>query len=131
MGKRILLGTVAVFVLWSILDFIIHGMFLRSAYESTASLWRPMGEMKMGVLYLSVFIAALAFSAIYGCLVDRKTLGSGLKYGVLFGIAVGVGMGYGTYSVMSIPYCMALTWFLGSILEAGLGGLVLGIIIRK
>lgn len=61
MGKRILGGAVAVFVLWSILDFIMHGMFLKSAYESTASLWRPMGEMKMGVLYISVFIAALPF----------------------------------------------------------------------
>jgi hypothetical protein len=131
MGKKIIWGAVAVFVLWSILDFIIHGMFLKSAYESTASLWRPMGEMKMGVLYISVFIAALAFSAIYGWLVDRKTFGSGLKYGFLYGIAAGVGMGYGTYSVMPIPYFMALIWFLGTILEATLGGLLLGIIIRK
>ena len=131
MGKRILAGAVAVFVLWSILDFIIHGMFLKSAYESTPSLWRPMGEMKIGVLYLSVFIAALAFSSIYAWLVGRKTLGSGLKYGFLYGIAVGVGMGYGSYSVMPIPYFMALTWFLGSILEATLGGLLLGILIRK
>jgi hypothetical protein len=131
MGKKIIWGAVAVFVLWSILDFIIQGLFLKSAYESTASLWRPMGEMKTGVLYISVFIAALAFSAIYGWLVDRKTLGSGLKYGFLYGIAVGVGMGYGTYSVMPIPYFMALTWFLGSVLEATLGGLLLGIIIRK
>lgn len=54
-----------------------------------------------------------------------------MKYGFLYGIAVGVGMGYGTYSVMPIPYFMALTWFLGSVLEATLGGLLLGIIIRK
>jgi hypothetical protein len=131
MGKKIIWGAVAVFVLWSILNFIIHGMFLKSAYESTASLWRPMGEMKMGVLYISVFIAALAFSGIYGWLVDRKTLASGLRYGFLYGIAVGIGMGYGTYSVMPIPYFMALTWFLGTILEATLGGFLLGIIIRK
>jgi len=131
MGKRILLGGIVVFILWSLVDFIIHGVILRGTYEATASLWRPMAEMKMGLMYAVIFIAALAFASIYGWLVGSKSLQTGFRYGLLYGIAVGVGMGYGTYSVMPIPYSMALTWFLGSVLEATLGGLLLGMIIRK
>ena len=45
MLKRNLLAIIAVFVVWSILDFLIHGMLLQSSYEATANLWRPMEEM--------------------------------------------------------------------------------------
>ena len=131
MRKRIFLAAIVVFVLWSVLDFIVHGLILKSAYASTASLWRPMAEMKMGLMYVTVFIAALAFSAIYGYLVSKKSLMAGLTYGLLYGIAVGVGMGYGSYSMMPIPYSMAITWFLSTVIEAILGGILLGAIIKN
>jgi hypothetical protein len=131
MGKRILLAILSVFLLWSVLDFVIHGIILRPAYEATASLWRPMAQMKMGLMYVTVLIAASMFVLIYAWLITRKSLGTGFIYGFLYGIGVGVGMGYGTYSVMPIPYSMALTWFLGALVEATLGGLILGMILRK
>jgi hypothetical protein len=40
-------------------------------------------------------------------------------------------MGYGSYSVMPIPYHMALTWFLGSVVEASVGGMIAGLIIKE
>jgi hypothetical protein len=52
-------------------------------------------------------------------------------YGLLFGVAMGIGMGYGTYAVMPIPYSMALTWFLGTVVEATVGGLLAGLIVRS
>jgi len=131
MGKRILLAILCVFLLWSVLDFVIHGIILRPAYEATPSLWRPMAQMKMGLMYVVVLIAASMFVLIYAWLITRKTLGKGFQYGLLYGIGVGVGMGYGTYSVMPIPYSMALAWFLGAVTEATLGGLILGMILRK
>ena len=131
MGKRIVWGTVSVFCLWSALDFLIHGVLLRHAYENTPSLWRPLAQMKMGLMYFTVLISALMFVLIYGLLVGRKSPGSGLKYGLLYGMGVGVGMGYGTYSVMPIPDPMALTWFLGALVEGALGGLFLGILFRE
>ena len=131
MKKKILLSGLAVFVVWSSLDFVIHGMILRSAYASTHSLWRPMAEMKIGLMYVTVFIAAMVFAFLYGGFVDNKNLRTGIKFGLLYGIGVGVGMGYGTYSVMPIPYFMALTWFLGTVVEATLAGLVVGKFIRE
>jgi hypothetical protein len=131
MAKRFLVATLCVFLLWSVLDFLIHGIILRSAYEATASLWRPMAQMKMGLMYVTVLIVASMFTLIYVRLITRKSLGTGFLYGFLYGIGLGAGMGYGTYSVMPIPYSMALTWFLGSLVEASLGGILLGMIFRK
>jgi len=131
MLKRTVLTIVAVFAAWSVLDFIIHGLILKASYEATAHLWRPMAEMKMGLMHVVVFIATLAFVLIYAWLIKEKGLGSGVKYGLLFGLASGVSMGYGSYAVMPITYHIALVWFLGSLVEATVGGVIAGAIIRN
>ncbi len=129
--KRIVLAILAVFVAWSALDFVIHGLILASSYEATARLWRPMNEMKMGVLYLAVLINALVFVCIYALLVAEKGIGRGAKYGLLFGLGTGFSMGFGTYSFMPIPLHMAVAWFIGTLVETLVGGIIVGSIIRK
>jgi len=125
MRKHLIIGIVALYVLWSVMDFIIHGMLLSSTYAATAGLWRPMEEMKMGVAYLTTLIAAICFTLIYA----QGRAGSGwngaLQYGVYFGVATGISMGFGTYSVMPIPMSLAVSWFLGTLAEAVLGALLL------
>ena len=130
MLKKTIVAVLAVFVVWSALDFLIHGLILKSSYEATARLWRPMTEMKMGVMHLAVLIASFAFVCIYARLLAKRGVGTGLEYGLWFGLAAGVSMGYGTYSVMPIPYHMALTWFLGSLAQGAVGGVITGWIIR-
>ncbi len=129
--KKVILSIIAVFIAWSVMDFVIHGVILRSSYAATASLWRPMSEMKTSLMYFAVFIASLAFVLIYALFFARKGISMGLKYGLLFGLSAGVPMGYGSYSVMPIPYHMAFTWCFGSMVEALVGGLIIGSIIRE
>jgi len=129
--KKTILSIFAVFIAWSVMDYVIHGVILRSSYAATASLWRPMGEMKTSLMYFSVMIASITFVLIYSLLISRKGISTGLKYGALFGLSAGVPMGYGSYSVMPIPYHMAFTWCFGSVVEAMVGGLILGWIIRE
>jgi hypothetical protein len=129
--KKLILSVLAVFIAWSAMDFVIHGVILSSSYAATASLWRPMGEMKMAVMYVSGFIGSLTFVLIYFQFISKKSISTGLKYGLLFGLSTGVPMGYGSYSVMPIPYLMAFTWCFGSVVEAMVGGLIVGSIIRE
>ena len=131
MVKKTILSILAVFIAWSVMDYVIHGVILRSSYMATASLWRPMGEMKTSLMYFSVMIASITFVLIYSLLISRKGISTGLKYGALFGLSAGVPMGYGSYAVMPIPYHMAFTWCFGSVVEAMVGGLILGWILRE
>ena len=47
MFKKIVVSGVVVFILWAVLGFVVNAVILRSAYEATVELWRPMAEMKM------------------------------------------------------------------------------------
>jgi hypothetical protein len=129
--KRTILAVLAVFVSWSALDFVIHGLILGSTYAATPQLWRPMPEMKMGLMYFTVLVASAAFVYIYARFIAEKGVKTAVLYGLVFGIGEGTAMGYGTYSVMPIPYVMAFVWFAGSVVEAVAAGLVAGLIIKK
>jgi hypothetical protein len=129
MVKRIVISIVAVFITWSVLDFVIHGVILKSSYEATKEFWRPMEEMKMGLMYFVTFVYAIVFVCIFAGFFKDRTVAAGLKYGLLFGTGAGIGMGFGTYSYMPIPAGMALTWFVGTVVEMAVAGVLTGWII--
>jgi len=130
MAKRTIFSVVGVFIAWSILDFILHGLLLRPTYEATANLWRPMDQMNMPLMYLVTLVFTACFVAIYGLLVGQKSLLSGIKFGALFGLATGISMGFGSYSYMPIPLPLAWAWFFGSWIEAIAAGAIVGAILR-
>jgi hypothetical protein len=122
---------VAVFIAWSILDFILHGLLLRSTYEATANLWRPMDQMNMPLMYFVTLVFTVCFVLIYGLLVGQKSLMSGIRFGALFGLATGISMGFGSYCYMPIPLTLAWSWFLGSWIEAITAGAIVGAIMKS
>ncbi len=131
MTKKIIIATLAVFIVWSVLDFILHGIILASAYMTTAPLWRPMEEMKQGLMYAVRLLSALVFVTIYARLIFPKNMNYSISFGVLFGLGAGISMGFGTYSVMPIPYSMAVGWFLGTLINSVIGGILLGWLITE
>jgi hypothetical protein len=131
MVKKVIIGTIAVFVAWMVLDALIHQVILSSAYKATADLWRPMEERKNVLMVIVILISAIVFVYIYAEFVARKSMNTAIKFGIIFGIGAGISMGYGAYAVMEIPYFMALTWFLGTVVETTLAGMLLGIIFKE
>ena len=135
MIKRSLLAVLAIFVAWSAMDFLLHGVFLTSSYAATAALWRPMPEMKMGLISFTILVSAFVFVYIYYRFFAEKTLGAAVKWGVLFGVSSGFSMGIGTYAVMPVPVpvpeAMSMAWVFGTIAEGVVGGLLLGVIARN
>ena len=131
MWKRILLAIVAVFVIWTALDFVIHNLILGPTYEATAKLWRPMDQMKMGLMQVVGIVGSCLFVLIYALLIRPKSLAAAVKYGLLFGLATGIPMGFGTYSYMDIPIHLAVVWAVGSLVKAVAGAVAAGFIIGR
>ena len=90
MLKRSAIAVVLVFLVWSGMDMVIHGMLLGPIYEATASLWRPMEQMNMPLMYFVSVVSAIGFVAIYALLVNQKSLAAGVKLGLLFGLVAGI-----------------------------------------
>ena len=131
MIKRIVIAVVAIVVVWSVLDFIIHGLILQNSYAATPELWRPQDEIKMPLIQLSVLVTSIAFVLIYAKFISDKSVEVAVKYGLLFGLAAGISMSLGMYAVMPLPDMMPVVWFLGTLVESALGGLLVGVIVKS
>ncbi len=129
--KKTLIATLAVFIAWEVLDYVIHGVILASSYEATANLWRPMEEMMMGLMYFVVLVSAFVFVSVYDRFVSEKNLQNAIKFGAWLGLGAGISMGYGSYAVMPMTYNIALVWFLGSWVEFTAAGVIVGYLVKE
>lgn len=128
--KRSFIAVVCIFIAWTILDILLHGVLLDATYQSTAHLWRPESEMKMGLMHVVRLLIAGGFVAIYARLIAPKSLQRGLWYGALWGFASGVSMGYGSYAYMPIPYALAFAWFAGAVVSSLVAGAIVGVVVK-
>ncbi len=128
--KKFVYSVAGVFIAWSVLDVIIHGVLLQSSYDATQELWRPMEEMKMGLMSAVTLVVSAAFVGLYS-MTSSRSVASGLRFGVLFGIATGVSMGFGMYGVMPFPLSLAFSWFGGTLLETAVAGAIVGAILKE
>jgi len=129
--KKLLIGTASVFVAVSILDYLIHGIMLQSAYEATKSVWRPDMESKMWIFSLISLVGSFFFTFIFSKGYEGKGFAEGARYGLYIGIWMSIGMAYGTYAMVAIPYSMAIQWFIYGIIEYIISGVILAMVFGK
>lgn len=109
--KKVLIGWIAVFIAVSIMDYLIHGVILASAYEATKNLWREDMDSKMWIFSVVSLIGSFFFSFIFFKGYEGKGIAKGIRFGLYIGIWMSVGMAYGTYGMIAIPYSMAIHGF--------------------
>ncbi|MBI2618653.1 MAG: hypothetical protein HYW57_01060 [Ignavibacteriales bacterium] len=130
MNKKVWIGAGVVFVLFAVLDFVVHGVLLSSEYAKMPDLFRPMEEMKMWIFFVTYAFVAYFFTLIFSKGYENKGIAEGVRYGVYVGFMMTVPMAYGTYGSMPITYALALQWFLYGMLEFIICGVALAIVFK-
>ena len=129
--KKFIICSLAIFVTWTVIDFLVHGIYLKEYYLQTADLWRPQGEAKMFLNSVVVLISSAIFTLIYMSLISNKSFTRALAFGLLMGVIAGISMGYGFYAFSPVPYHMAMTWFLVNLGEGLIAGVLLALIVKS
>jgi hypothetical protein len=131
MDKKFWTAFVAVFVTLAVVESIVNMVFLSSAYQATANLWRPMEEMKIWLFYIVYAFIAFFLTLIFSKGYEGKGVVEGVRFGFYVGMLMAVPMAYGTYASMPIPYSLALQWFLFGLVEYVIAGIVLALVYGK
>jgi len=131
MSKRALIAVIVIFIAFVAMDFVLHGVILEPYYAESSDLWRPQDQMMVWLIWVVVLVGAAAFVYVYDRFFAAKGMKTAVVYGLVFGLGSGIGMAYGTYAVMPIPYAIALGWFLGTVVEALVAGVLLGAIVKE
>ena len=124
MNKKLWLAFIAVFGVFEVVNFIVNGLLLMSAYEATRNIWRPDMMSLMWVFHIVMLIGAFFFVLVFSKGYEGKGFMEGVRYGLYIGIWMGAGYAYGTYGMIAIPYSMALIWFVTSLVQYMLAGII-------
>lgn len=132
--KKWLLASLAVVVVFFVLEMIIHGVLLQGLYMKTAQAWRPVAEMG-GLMWLSwigyiIFAPFFAFIYTRGYETGKSGLGQGVRYGVLMAMMLSPMQSLSWYAVLPIPGILAFYWFLAGMVVITASGIAVGLIYR-
>ncbi len=131
MKKQIIIGWIAIYVLLSVLDMIVHGMILSGAYTTMANVWRPDMMEKMWIIWLVRAITTFFIVFIFAKGYEGKGWMEGLRYGVYIGLLMATPYAYGSYASYPVPYAVAVQWFIYAFVEYVLAGIMLGVVFSR
>ena len=129
--KKVWIGFITIFILMEILEFVIHGLLLGPTYAELKDLFRPDMERLWWVYQILMLIGAFFFTFIFSKGWEGKGVMEGVRYGLYIGIWMGSGFAYGSYSMIAIPYWLAMTWFIVTIVEYIIYGVALTFVFGK
>ncbi len=126
MNKKLIIGFIAVYVVFMILDYLIHNVFLASLYEATEQFWRE--DMKTWIFFVTGLFFAFFFTLIFSKGYEGRGIMEGVRYGLYVALMVQLPAAYVNYAVMDIPYALALQWFLYGTVQYILLGILLALV---
>lgn len=130
-----MIASVAVFIAFFAVEFVVHGLCLSGIYQETAALWRPEAEMQK-MMWL-MWLGYLIFSPVWVCIYSKgyeegkSGLGQGLRFGALMGLMLAPMMALGWYAVLPIPCELAVYWLVAGFIEYLILGAVVGLVWKK
>lgn len=128
--KRFLVASLVVFVAVQAMEALINGVFMKAAYDSLSSLWRPDMMSKMWVMYIIGVLVALLFTYIFIKGREGKGISEGVRFGILIWLFVSVPMNHAMWVLLPIPYVMIIRWMLFSLLEMLIAGILVAVIYK-
>ncbi len=128
--KRFILASIAVFVVFEILDWIIHSKILSRTYMNLQHLWRPDMLDKMWIMYITAFIFSFLFVYIFTKGYEGKGVAEGIRYGLIIGLLMLVVGMFNQYAVYPIPSNLTIQWFIYGLIQFIIVGIVAALIYR-
>jgi len=121
--KRFISGGLAIFLIFTVCDFIIHNVLLMDLYMSMPGIWRPDMMSLMWIMYLCTFIFSFLLMFIFIKGYEDRGIPEGVRFGIMMGL-ITTGMGaVSQYVVYPLPVSLVLQWFAYGIAEFILAGI--------
>lgn len=127
---KLILTVVLVYIVYQLLNFVIHSLILKDMYMATAAVWRSDMENVMWVMYLSDLIRIFLFVFIFIKGQENKGWMEGLRYGLLMGLLLSLGMSLNSYAILPIPFTLAIYWLVLSLVQMIICGIATALLYK-
>jgi hypothetical protein len=130
--KRFIPSFIVVFAFIYGFDFVFHGIYMKDAYQATASMWRPQEAMQQFLPWMlgSQALLALMFCYIFTKGYQARGMLEGVRYGILIAL-LGTSGALMMFAVVPYPGDMVCTWIVAKFIKFIVAGALLALIYRK
>jgi hypothetical protein len=128
--KRFLIATLAVFIVYVAINFLIHSVILMGTYESLKNIWRPDMMEKMWVMWIVYIGFAFLFTFIFTVGYEGKGWLEGLRYGLYIGLLLNGVSAFTEYAVYPLPFTLVIQWFVYGVIQITICGIAAALIYK-
>jgi hypothetical protein len=130
--KRLLMSFVATYIVYNILGYLIHEVWLADTYASLAAVWRPEAEMtsKMWVFWITSAFFCFFFCYIFARGYENRGMGEGFRFGVIITLFYTLPVVYDSYVIYPIPYSLVLQWLFSGLVVSVILGIVAAMVYK-
>ena len=122
--KNFILTSIVVFVVYEVVNSIIHFLILSGAYQALAEVWRPDMMQKMWIVYVTALIFSFLFVYIFSKGYEGRGIQEGIRYGLIIGLLMNVVGMFNQYAVYPLPFGLVIQWFIYGVIQFILCGIV-------
>jgi hypothetical protein len=129
--KRLLLAILAGWLVIFAMDIVVHHFWLMPDYEATRSIWRPEAEMqpRLHWMFIAQFLGVATFVILWAKGFAGGSVGTGAVFGLLMGLFQSIWV-LTNYVLIPMPGDLALKWFIASVAQAVLFGIVTSLVYK-
>lgn len=124
--QRYVLGSLVVFLFYSIAEWLFHSICLESWYAEGLVAMRPGGAFGGDFVWLVLgsLIMTFGFCFIFTYGYQNRGISEGLRFGLIMGTTFGLATGLIRYAVFPLPAKLAVVWIVGHMIEMVLAGII-------
>lgn len=116
MDKKFFISSAAVFVVWMLGSFLVHGLWLDSTYETLTNMMRPVEEQE--ALFHFMLIAHVLMAGAFVWIYqrgneDKPWLQQGLRFGIAIALLAPIPTFMIYYTVQQTPASLAINQSIG------------------
>jgi len=134
MGSKFWLAVIVVFIVFAILQFVVHGGILSKLYMENSHLFKDAAVQKKMIFWhlISQLIFAFLFCFIYskGFEPNKGFAGQGFRYGIYLGLIVCLPLAITHYAVLAAPGKMLALQGILNFITVVIVGIILGAIYK-
>jgi len=122
--KKFIITSIAVFIVYEILELIVNNLILMGTYESLSHVWREDMMSLMWLIYVTALVFSFLFVYIFTKGYEGKGLMEGVRYGLLIGLLMNLTASLYQYVVYPLPFSLVVQWFIFGMIQFIIIGIV-------
>lgn len=133
MNKKFWLGVIGVYVAMCLTNMAIHMGLLDTLYHTPEmmKIMRPESDGTMWIYFVTSAVVSIFFTLIFSKGYEGKGVGEGVRFGLYAALMMATPMAYDSYASYPIPYSLTLQWFIYTVIQYILLGVVVSTIFGK